>query len=199
VKKSFSFEISARHGERARAGVIHTPHGDIPTPAFIVVGTHAAVRCISPENLRATGAPAMLSNGYHLLRRAVQIDAAGGLAEYSGWRGPTITDSGGFQVMSLGSGLGKIVSMDKRDVAITERAARKSERLAVVDDEGVLFRDPHHGRIVKFTPEKSIATQHQIGADIMMAFDELTNISDSYEYNDEALERTRRWAERSLA
>jgi queuine tRNA-ribosyltransferase len=123
---------------------------------------------------------------------------AGGLAEFNGWRGPTFTDSGGFQVMSLGSGLGKIVSMDKKDEMIAERETRKDERLALVDDEGVEFRDPYSSRIIKFTPEMSIATQHKIGADVMMAFDELTNISDSYEYNIESLERTRKWAERSL-
>jgi queuine tRNA-ribosyltransferase len=198
VKSDFSFTITARHGELARAGVIHTPHGDIETPTFVVVGTHAAVKCLSPGDLRAAGVQVMLSNGYHLLRRAVMIDAAGGLAEFNGWRGPTMTDSGGFQVMSLGSGLGKIVSMNEKDIAIAEREARKTERLAMVDDEGVEFRDPHHGRIVKFTPEMSVRTQHQIGADMMMAFDELTNISDTYEYNVEALERTRLWAERSL-
>ncbi len=198
MKKPFSYEIIARNGELARAGVIHTPHGDIETPTFVVVGTHAEVKCLTPDDLRGVGVQVMLSNGYHLLRRAVQISAAGGLAEFNIWRGPTMTDSGGFQVMSLGSGLGKIVSMDQKDVAIAEREARKTERLAIVDDDGVEFRDPHNGRIVKFTPEMSVRTQHQIGADVMMAFDELTNISDSYEYNIEALERTRKWAERSL-
>ena len=199
MKKAFSFEIAAKSGELARAGVIHTPHGDIETPTFVVVGTHAEVKCLSPNDLRQVGVQVMLSNGYHLLRRAVMIDAAGGLAEFNGWRGPTMTDSGGFQVMSLGSGLGKIVSMDQKDIAIAEREARKSERLARVDDDGVEFRNPWNGRIVKFTPEMSVRTQHQIGADVMMAFDELTNIGDSYEYNVEALERTRCWAERSLA
>jgi queuine tRNA-ribosyltransferase len=198
MKKPFTFNITARHGELARAGVITTPHGEIKTPTFVVVGTHAEVKCLSPDDLRAIGVQTVLSNGYHLLRRAVQISASGGLAEFSGWHGPTMTDSGGFQVMSLGSGLGKIVSMNEKDIAIAEREARKTERLALVDDEGVEFRDPHHGRIVKFTPEMSVRTQHQIGADMMMAFDELTNISDTYEYNVEALERTRVWAKRSL-
>ena len=198
MKKPFSFEITARNGSLARAGVIHTPHGDIKTPTFSVVGTHAQVKCLSPDNLREINAQVMLSNGYHLLRRAVMIDAAGGLAEFNDWRGPTMTDSGGFQVMSLGSGLGKIVSMNNKDVAIAERKVRKTERLAIVDDDGVEFRNPWNGRIVKFTPEMSVRTQHQIGADVMMAFDELTNIGDSYEYNVEALERTRKWAERSL-
>ena len=196
---SFKFDIVARlDGGLGRAGIITTPHGPIETPAFVVVGTHAAVKFLDAAQLRATGAQVMLSNGYHLLRRAVMIDAAGGLAEFNGWRGPTMTDSGGFQVMSLGSGLGKIVSMDKKDEALAERAARKTERLALVDDDGVEFRDPFSSRIVKFTPEMSVRAQQQIGADIMMAFDELTNISDSYDYNVAALERTRLWAERSL-
>ena len=197
-KFDFSFEITTKSGELARAGVIKTPHGEIKTPAFITVGTHAEVKFMSPNDLRGNGTQAMLSNGYHLLRRAVMIDASGGLAEFNGWRGPTMTDSGGFQVMSLGSGLGKIVSMDKKDEMIAERLTRKDERLAIVDDEGVEFRDPFTYKIIKFTPETSIMTQHKIGADVMMAFDELTSISDSYEYNIEALERTRLWAERSL-
>ena len=201
INKPFSFDITARAGAEfplARAGVIKTPHGDIQTPTFTVVGTHAEVKSLPPDNLRSIGVQAVLSNGYHLLRRAVMIDASGGLAEFSGWQGPTLTDSGGFQVMSLGSGLGKIVSMDQKDEMITERLTRKEERLAIVDDEGVEFRDPFSSRIIKFTPEMSIATQHKLGADVMMAFDELTSISDSYEYNIEALERTRLWAERSL-
>lgn len=201
MKSDFSFSITARGDAEfplARTGVIKTPHGEIKTPTFITVGTHAEVKFISPSDLRRSGAEVMLSNGYHLLHRSVMIDASGGLAQYSGWNGPTFTDSGGFQVMSLGSGLGKIVSMEKKDEMIEERLLRKDERLALVDDEGVEFRDPFSSRIVKFTPEMSIATQHKIGADVMMAFDELTNISDSYEYNIEALERTRLWAERSL-
>lgn len=201
MKSDFSFDIAVRGDANfplARAGVIHTPHGEILTPTFTVVGTHAEVKSLPPDNLRSIGVQAVLSNGYHLLRRAVMIDASGGLTQFSGWGGPTLTDSGGFQVMSLGSGLGKIVSMDQKDEMIVERLTRKEERLALVDDEGVEFRDPFSSRIIKFTPEMSIATQHKLGADVMMAFDELTSISDSYEYNIEALERTRLWAERSL-
>jgi queuine tRNA-ribosyltransferase len=120
------------------------------------------------------------------------------LAKYSGWNDPTITDSGGFQVMSLGTGLGKVVSMDKRDIADLERRAEKKDRLAKVDDDGVSFIHFEDGKEERFTPEVSMQIQHKIGADIMMAFDELTSIGDSYEYNIEALERTRKWAERSL-
>ncbi|MCL2451359.1 tRNA-guanine transglycosylase [Candidatus Saccharibacteria bacterium] len=247
AEEFFSFEITARYGDLARAGVIHAPHGSIETPTFTVVGTHAAVKCLTPNDLRAVGVQVMLSNGYHLLRRAVMIDAAGGLAEFNGWRAPTMTDSGGFQIMSLGSGLGKIVSMSEEDGAISSNvfssssarseqsepddipmldkssggpvvrsassalraneydsekncsnAPGRARNLTEVDDEGVTFRDPYHGRIVKFTPELSIATQHKIGADVMMAFDELTSFGDDYDYNVESLERTRIWAERSL-
>lgn len=200
MKRDFSFDIIARDNDcpLARAGVIHTPHGDIATPTFNVVGTHAEVKFVPPSDLAETGAQVMLSNGYHLFRRATVISASGGLAKYSGWNRPTFTDSGGFQVMSLGSGLGKVISMDKKDSDDEKRLREPDERLALVDDEGVEFRDPFSSRIIKFTPELSIQTQHKIGADVMMSFDELTNISDTYDYNIRALERTRRWAERGL-
>lgn len=201
LKRDFSFQIIAKGDDDfplMRAGIIKTPHGEIKTPTFNVVGTMGEVRFMSPKDLRDVKAQVMLSNGYHLLRRAVVISSSGGLAQWNNWQGPTFTDSGGFQVMSLGSGLGKIVSMEQKDAMISERLTKKEERLAIVDDEGVEFRDPFSSRIVKFTPEMSIKTQHQIGADVMMSFDELTNISDSYEYNIESLERTRKWAERGL-
>lgn len=201
LKRDFSFQIIAKGDDDfplMRAGIIKTPHGEIKTPTFNVVGTMGEVRFMSPKDLRDVKAQVMLSNGYHLLRRSVVISSSGGLAKWNNWQGPTFTDSGGFQVMSLGSGLGKIVSMEQKDAMISERLTKKEERLAIVDDEGVEFRDPFSSRIVKFTPELSIKTQHQIGADVMMSFDELTNISDSYEYNIESLERTRKWAERGL-
>lgn len=201
LKRDFSFQIIAKGDDDfslMRAGIIKTPHGEIKTPTFNVVGTMGEVRFMSPKDLRDVKAQVMLSNGYHLLRRAVVISSSGGLAQWNNWQGPTFTDSGGFQVMSLGSGLGKIVSMEQKDAMISERLTKEEERLAIVDDEGVEFRDPFSSRIVKFTPEMSIKTQHQIGADVMMSFDELTNISDSYEYNIESLERTRKWAERGL-
>lgn len=201
LKRDFSFQIIAKGDDDfplMRAGIIKTPHGEIKTPTFNVVGTMGEVRFMSPKDLRDVKAQVMLSNGYHLLRRAVVISSSGGLAQWNNWQGPTFTDSGGFQVMSLGSGLGKIVSMEQKDAMISERLTKKEERLAIVDDEGVEFRDPFSSRIVKFTSELSIKTQHQIGADVMMSFDELTNISDSYEYNIESLERTRKWAERGL-
>lgn len=200
-RSDFNFEIIASgdsHAPLMRAGIIHTPHGDILTPTFNVVGTHAAVKFMSPTDLAGAGAQVMLSNGYHLLRQATMISVSGGLAKYSGWNCPTFTDSGGFQVMSLGSGLGKVISMDRPTDNKSAELPEPDKRLALVDDEGVEFRDPYSGRIIKFTPELSIKTQHQIGADVMMSFDELTNINDTYEYNQRAMERTRRWAIRGL-
>jgi len=195
----FAFEIAARDGgsSLARAWTIHTPRGPIATPTFSVVGTYGQVRFIPPAMLRQIGAQVMLSNGYHLFREADELFAAGGLAARSGWDGPTITDSGGFQAMSLGSGLGKVVSMDAHDIA-NRVAPAPENRLARVTDEGVTFTNPIDGRLDMFTPEVSIAAQFKIGADITMAFDELTSIGDSYEYNVIALDRTERWAQRSL-
>lgn len=201
MQRDFGYQIVSNVDGRhplMRAGVIHTPHGDIRTPNFNVVGTHGQVKFLPPDDMRSIGAQVMLSNGYHLFRRATVISASGGLAKWSGWGGPTFTDSGGFQVMSLGSGLGKVISMDINDADDARKLREPDERMALVDDEGVEFRDPYSGRIIKFTPELSIETQHKIGADVMMSFDELTNISDSYDYNVRALERTRRWAERGL-
>lgn len=178
-----------------RVGVITTPHGEIKTPAFMVVGTKGKVRFIEMTELRGLGAQAMLSNGYHLRRRAKEIAKQGGLAKWSGWEGPTLTDSGGFQVMSLGSGLGKVVAMNRKKDLIN--TAHK-ERLVKITDDGVFFNDPFDRQLDFIGPEESMQIQCQIGADIHMAFDELTSLADSYEYNLEALVRTERWAERSL-
>ena len=179
-----------------RAGVILTPHGEIKTPAFMVVGTRGEVKFMANSDLRAVGAQAMLSNGYHLRRKAAELSEAGGLAAWNGWGGPTLTDSGGFQVMSLGSGLGKVVSME-REKGVVNTAHK--ERLARVSEEGVSFIDPFDGEPDFIGPEESMQIQCQIGADIHMAFDELTSLADDYNYNVEALGRTERWAERSLA
>lgn len=188
-----------------RVGTIRTAHGEIKTPAFMAVGTRGYVRFISPDDLHQLGAQAMLSNGYHLRRQATEIARVGGLAEWNAeradgissdsWQGPTLTDSGGFQVMSLGSGLGKVVSMEK-ERHVTNTAHK--ERLAHVSEDGVSFTDPFDGQPDFIGPEESMRIQCQIGADIHMAFDELTSLADSYEYNIEAMARTERWAERSL-
>lgn len=195
-----------------RVGTIRTAHGEIKTPAFIAVGTHGYVRFISAADLHKLGAQAMLSNGFHLRRESQAIAEAVGLADWSPidqlnqnqrpdgqltapWQGPTLTDSGGFQVMSLGSGLGKVVSME-RERGVTNTAHK--ERLARVEEQGVSFIDPFDSEPDFIGPEESMQIQCRIGADIHMAFDELTSLADTYEYNIEAMERTERWALRSL-
>ncbi|MEJ8738378.1 tRNA guanosine(34) transglycosylase Tgt [Erysipelotrichaceae bacterium HCN-30851] len=192
----FYFEITQKiPGKLGRAGIIHTPHGDIKTPAFMCVGTNGAVRFVSMEDLRSINAQAMLSNGYHLRNTSKEITEHNGLAEWSNWNGPTLTDSGGFQVMSLGSGIGKVVSMD-REKQVTN--ADPKDRLAHVTEDGVHFHDPFTDQDDFIGPEESMQIQCRIGADIHMAYDELTSLADSYEYNVEALARTERWAIRSL-
>lgn len=196
------FKIEKQLSNRlGRAGIIKTAHGEIKTPAFMSVGTRGFVRFIPATDLHALGAQAMLSNGYHLRRESSQIAETGGLASwsptegYEPWQGPTLTDSGGFQVMSLGSGLGKVVSMEK-ERHVTNTAHK--ERLAHVSEKGVSFTDPFDGQPDFIGPEESMQIQCRIGADIHMAFDELTSLADDYNYNVEALERTERWAKRSL-
>lgn len=193
---TFSFEITQRiSGTLGRAGIIHTPHGDIKTPAFMCVGTKGYVRFVSMEDMYAINAQAMLSNGYHLRNVSPEIAENGGLAKWSGWEGPTLTDSGGFQIMSLGSGRGKVVSMDRENEVIN---TDPKDRLAHVSEDGVQFHDPFLDQDDFIGPEESMQIQCRIGADIHMAYDELTSLADSYDYNVEALARTERWALRSI-
>ena len=192
----FSFEIVKRMPQKlGRAGIIHTPHGDIKTPAFMCVGTRGKVNFVDMKDLKAVHAQAMLSNGYHLRNTSAEIASQGGLAKWSGWNGPTLTDSGGFQVMSLGSGSGKVVSMK---VGTDLKNTAKEDRLAKVQEDGVAFTDPVTGEDDFIGPEESMQIQCRIGADIHMAYDELTSLADDYDYNVQALARTERWARRSL-
>lgn len=196
--KSFTFTIHSRLG-LARTGAIQTPHGVIETPAFIPVGTQATLKALTPEQLAQTGAQAVLANAYHLYLRPGPdiIEAAGGLAKFMNWTGPTFTDSGGFQVMSLGTGFKKVIDMS----GDTDQPAPKpKDRLAWIDDEGVTFKSHLDGSRHRFTPEISMQIQHKIGADIAFAFDELTTLHDSRHYQEESLEqRTHPWAKQSLA
>ena len=198
----FRFDITGRlSGTLARTGVIHTPHGDIKTPAFIVVGTKASVKALTVEQVSGTGAQAVLANAYHLYLQPGHelIEAAGGLGKFMNWNGPTFTDSGGFQVLSLGSGYKKVLAMQSGELADEAVIAPVRERRAFVDADGVTFKSHLDGSAHKFTPEHSIQVQHAIGADIIFAFDELTSLHDPYAYQVASLERTHAWARRCLA
>ncbi len=188
-------------GGRGRTGVITTPHGEIRTPAFIVVGTKATVKALLPETVASVGGQAVLANAYHLYLQPGSdiLDTAGGLGRFMNWPGPTFTDSGGFQVMSQGVGFKKVLAMDVAGLTEADIRAANKERMAHVDDDGVWFKSFLDGSKHRFTPEISMRVQHEIGADIMFAFDELTTLVDTRSYQEESVERTRRWAERCLA
>jgi queuine tRNA-ribosyltransferase len=169
----FSFTITAKNN-RARTGIFTTPHGDLITPVFAPVGTQATVKTLTPEHLKDINASLVLSNTYHLYLRPGDelVRDMGGLHKFMQWPRPMLTDSGGFQVFSL---------------AQTRR----------IDDDGVTFKSHIDGSTHRFTPEKSIAIQENLGADIIMAFDECSDPND-HAYTKLAMQRTHRWAERSV-
>ncbi len=207
-----TFSIEKRiTGSLARAGVIHTPHGDIETPAFVVVGTKGTVKSVSPEDLEQyVGASATLANTYHLFLQPGEklIKEAGGIHQFSGWKTPTMTDSGGFQVFSLGAAFGKgVTKFAKGEVSedakeglhlYNKELAESHGKLCVIDEDGVTFTSHIDGSMHRFTAERSIEIQHAIGADIIVAFDECTSPTAGYDYQKEAMERTHRWAKRSI-
>ncbi|HET8884600.1 MAG TPA: tRNA guanosine(34) transglycosylase Tgt [Candidatus Saccharimonadales bacterium] len=199
MNAALTFQIHHRlDGALARTGSIITPHGTIATPAFIPVGTKATLKSLTPEQLANVGAQAVLANAYHLYLRpgADILDEAGGLNAFMNWDKPTFSDSGGFQVMSLGVGFKKVIDMNGMG---SDKPLGKKEKLAWIDNEGVTFKSHLDGSKHRFTPEISMQIQHQIGADITFAFDELTTLHHSYEYQVESLnERTHPWAVRSL-
>ncbi len=206
---SFSIEKKIL-GKLGRAGKITTPHGEILTPAFTAVGTKGSVKSLTPEHIRDAGSQAVLANTYHLhLEPGEELVAkAGGLGTFMNWSGPTFTDSGGFQVFSLGAAFGegssKFISQKEFDekvnavVVFDENLATSHGKLAQIDEDGVTFTSHLDGSLHRFTPERSIEIQHALGADIFFAFDECTIATAPYAYQREAMERTHRWAERSL-
>ncbi len=172
---TFRFELT--HVDRetgARAGVLHTPHGTVDTPAFMPVGTHGTVRALTPEEVRGTGAQIVLANTFHLMLRpgADVIERAGGLHRFMHWDGPLLTDSGGFQVFSLA-------------------------HLRRVSDDGVRFRSPVEGREIDLTPERATAIQEQLGADIIMPLDVCLGFPAARDAAEGALRRTMVWARRA--
>ncbi len=170
----FCFELLQRCANTgARVGRFHTPHGVVDTPRFMPVGTAATVKGISIEQLRSTGAQMVLSNTFHLHLQPGEgiVAAAGGLHQFMGWDGPMLTDSGGFQVFSLAS-------------------------LNAIKERGVTFQSPRDGAVVELTPERAMAIQGQLGADVAMAFDQCPPYPASHEDVREACGRTHRWLER---
>ncbi len=199
--KGFSYAIEhAPENGLARAGRITTPHGEIATPAFIPVGTKATVKSVLPEAMADLGAQALLSNAYHLYLQPGPdvLDEAGGLGKFMNWSGPTFTDSGGFQVLSLGVGFKKVLAMDAQTFRSDQVIAGNKERLAHVDDEGVTFKSHLDGSMHRFSAEISMQIQHKIGADIIFAFDECTTLHNTRPYQELAMERTHNWAIRCL-
>jgi queuine tRNA-ribosyltransferase len=170
------FTLAATDGA-ARAGVVHTAHGDVPTPAFMPVGTKATVKTVDPDELRALGTTILLGNTYHLHFRPGEdlIDELGGLHRFMSWDGPILTDSGGFQVFSL------------RDT------------IASVDDEGVTFRSVYDGAAARFTPESVARCQTQLGSDIAMCLDICPPVAVGRAELAEAVRRTTLWATRQRA
>ncbi|MFA7032038.1 MAG: tRNA guanosine(34) transglycosylase Tgt [Bacilli bacterium] len=159
----------------ARYGILHTPHGNVEVPMFMPVGTLATVKTLSPEELKNIGAGVILANTYHLFVRPGSdiVQKAGGLHKFMNYDGPILTDSGGFQVFSLA---------EKRKIT----------------EEGVHFKNHLNGDKLFFSPEKAIEIQEQLGADIIMSFDECIPYPASYEYVKKSTERTIRWAQRGL-
>jgi queuine tRNA-ribosyltransferase len=203
---SIKYSIQKRlPGSLARAGTLVTPHGVIHTPAFVTVGTKASVKALTPAQVKSLGAEVVLANTYHLYLEpgSERVREFGGLHKFMNWQGPLMTDSGGFQVFSLGAAYGKEISkvVAKSDPSelISERSLDSEvPRLAEVGQDGVSFRSHLDGSLHYITPEKSIEIQHDLGADIIFAFDECTSPQEDFRYQEEALERTHRWALRSL-
>lgn len=198
----FKIEKKLKNG-LGRAGVLTTPHGEIKTPAFVTVGTKATIKSLAPEQVNDLGAQVVLANTYHLYLEPGDktVKEAGGIHKFMNWSGPTMTDSGGFQAFSLGAAFGKGVSKIAKGETVEEEnnGSQEEPTLAKIDEDGVTFKSYIDGSEHKFTPERSIEIQHNIGADMIFAFDECTSPHATHTYQKEAMDRTHRWAERSLA
>ena len=172
MKQPVTFEITHICKQSgARTGILHTPHGDVETPMFMPVGTQATVKFVSPEELKDLGSGVVLANTYHLWLRPGEdiVDQAGGVQKFMNYKGPMLTDSGGFQVFSLA---------DQRKIT----------------EDGVTFKNTLNGDTLFLSPEKSIQIQNKIGADIIMSFDECIPYPATREYVEKSTERTLRWA-----
>ena len=202
MNSALKFSINKKlDGTLARTGLIKTPHGFIKTPAFIVGGTQATVKTLNVEQINELGGQSILVNAYHLMLRPGEeiISKAGGIHKFMNWDKPLFSDSGGFQVFSLGmaykKGIDATSHSQKGDIS---NAVHSKDQLTKVTDEGVYFRSHLDGSKLFMTPEKSMEIQHKIGADIHMCFDELTSPLAEREYIKKAMDRTHDWADRCL-
>lgn len=199
---SFAFQLLHQRGQ-ARRGRLHTPHGTVDTPEFLPVGTQATVKALTPRQLQEVGVQGLLANTYHLYLRpgSPRVERLGGLHRFMQWPGPIMTDSGGFQAFSLGAGrehgVGKIGGVFPGNQAKKPRGA-VLPNMVRISEEGVSFRSHLDGSTHLLTPESSIRIQEELGADMILAFDECTSPLADRAYTELALERTHRWARRCL-
>ncbi|MEM7046323.1 MAG: tRNA guanosine(34) transglycosylase Tgt [Pseudomonadota bacterium] len=189
---SHSFQVTKTHGA-ARTGVITTAHGTIQTPAFLFCATKAALKGMTMDMARALGMPAILCNTYHLMIQpgAARIAHLGGLHAVADWQGPILTDSGGYQIFSMGHG-----SVGDE---IKGRAIRRESFIVSIADSGVIFRSYQGGEKLLLTPERAMALQRYLGADLVVQLDECTPFHAGYEATAKAMRRSVRWLDRSLA
>jgi queuine tRNA-ribosyltransferase/7-cyano-7-deazaguanine tRNA-ribosyltransferase len=199
----FSFEVIAKEGD-ARVGRLVTPRGAIETPSFVSVGTLATVKAVTPEDLRQIGNQVIITNAFHLHLRTGEdlINRMGGLHRFMNWGGPLITDSGGFQIFSLGAGkehgVGKIAPIFPDEHDRGGHYGPKRTPLVAVEEDGVEFISYLDGSIHRFTPEGVIEIGRKLGTDIMLVLDECTSPLHDFQYTKRAMERTHRWAQRAM-
>lgn len=192
--KNFSFEITHKdQGSYARLGILKTPHGNIETPNFIFCATKAAMKGITPQQMRECGTQIILSNTYHLMLQpgGEIVEKMGGLQKYTGWNGPMLTDSGGFQIFSLG--FGSVANEIKG-----KRSMERPKTILKITEEGAAFKSYLNGDIHLLTPEKSIQVQRQLGADLIVVLDECTPFNVDKSYTENSMHLSHRWALRSL-
>ena len=192
--QNFSFDITHRDQKTAaRIGLLKTPHGTIETPNYIFCGTKATVKGLSPAQLHEAKTDIILSNTYHLMLQpgADLVEKAGGLHKFMQWNGPLLTDSGGFQVFSMGHG-------SITDEIKGRNKGHDNKSLLEITEEGAVFRSYVDGQKINLTPEGSMEIQRKLGADLLMQFDECTSYGDSREYTARSMEMSMRWGDRCL-
>ena len=196
---NFGFTIlktDPKGASKARTGLLVTPHGNVDTPNFVFCATKAAMKTITPDQLRAEQSQFILSNTYHLMLTpgSELVEKMGGLQKFTGWRGPMLTDSGGYQIFSMGHGSVSNEIKGKRDTL----AMGWNQTLLTIDEDGATFRSYVDGTVHHLTPERSMEIQRQLGADLIVVLDECTPFNVDKDYTEASMQRSHRWALRSL-